>query len=121
MHKRQAGITFIGWLVLLVPVAIVVYGAIRLLPVYMNHFKVSKVVEQAADESSGEPSVNAAEVRRSIQRRLDIEGVEFPTLDEIKVARDGDQWAIEVDYERVAPLFGAINLLVVFNKRVVIQ
>jgi len=121
MHKRQAGITFIGWLVLLVPVAIVVYAAIRLLPVYMNHFKVARVVEQAADESRGETSINAAEVRRAIERRLDIEGVEFPTLDEIKVARDGDQWAIEVDYERIAPLFADINLLVVFNKRVVIQ
>ena len=120
MHKRQAGITFIGWLVLLVPMAIVVYAGIRVLPIYMTQFKVAKVAEQAADESKDE-TVNAGAVRRAIEKRLDIEGVEFPTLEEFQVARDGDQWFIEVSYERTAPLFGNLGLLVTFDKRVVIQ
>ena len=40
--SRQRGITFIGWLFLLMPVAIVVYGGIRLAPVYLNYMKVAK-------------------------------------------------------------------------------
>src|SRR5690606_22634165 len=121
MHKRQAGITFIGWLVLLIPVAIVVYMAIRLVPVYLNHMKVTSAVKQAADESSGEAVVSPAAVRNSISRRLDIEGVSSPTMDQFRVARDGDEWVIEVSYETVEPLFGDISLLVTFDKRVVIQ
>lgn len=121
MHKRQAGVTFIGWIVLLIPFAIVAYMAIRLVPVYLNHMKVSSVVKQAADENAADTTVSPTEVRRAIERRLDIEGVTFPTLDEIRVARDGDEWVIIVDYDRVEPLFGAINLLVAFDQRVVIQ
>lgn len=121
MHKRQAGITFIGWVVLMIPVAIVVYTAIRLIPIYLNHMKVSNAVEQAADESSGEASVSPGVVRNSISRRFDIEGITHPELDQIRVVRDGDEWVIEVDYEQIVPLFGQIDLLVTFDRRVVIQ
>ena len=121
MHKRQAGITFIGWLVLLVPVAIVTYMAIRLVPIYLNHMKVSNAVEQAADESRADTTVNPLAVRNSISRRFDIEGVTDPDIEQIRVARDGDQWVIDVAYERIAPLFGDISILVTFDRRVVIQ
>ncbi len=121
MHKRQAGITFIGWLVLLIPVAIVAYMAIRLIPIYLNHMKVSSAVEQAADEARAETTVSPGMVRTSLARRFDIEGISHPGADEIRVLREGDQWVIEVAYEDVAPLFGPIDLLVSFDRRVLIQ
>jgi hypothetical protein len=122
MHKRQAGITFIGWLVLLVPVAIVVYMAIRLVPIYLNHMKVTNAVQQAAEESRIEGgAVSPTAVRSSISRRFDVEGVTDPRLEQIRVARDGDEWVIEVSYDRTAALFGDISLLVTFDKRVVIK
>jgi hypothetical protein len=121
MRKQQAGVTFIGWLVLLIPVAILGYAAIRLIPIYLTHMKVASTIKQAAEESRTEASVSPAAVRASIARRLDIVGVEYPTLDEIRVARDGDEWVIHASYERVAPMFGAIQLLVTFDQRVVIQ
>lgn len=120
MRTRQAGITFIGWIVLLVPVAIVVYAGIRLAPIYLNHFKVAKSVEQVAQESAGE-SVNANAVRSAIARRFDIEGITFPDPADIAVTRDGEEWVIEAQYERVAPLFGGVQLLVAFDKRAPIR
>ena len=42
MRQRQRGITFIGWIVLLIPVAIVGYALIRVAPVYLNYMKVAK-------------------------------------------------------------------------------
>ena len=94
---------------------------IRLVPVYLTYFKVAKAVQGAASEAKSASAVIPSEVRRGLARRLDIEGVEFPTLDEIQIVRDGENWAIDVNYERVEPLFGDINLLVTFEKRVVIQ
>ncbi|MFO7325127.1 MAG: DUF4845 domain-containing protein [Pseudomonadota bacterium] len=121
MRKRQAGITFIGWVVLLIPMAIVLYMAIRLIPIYLNHVKVANAVEQAAQEARTETSVNPGAVRTSISRRFNVEGIETPSVDQIRVARDGSEWVIEVNYEQVAPLFADINLLVTFDRRVVIQ
>lgn len=120
MRKHQAGITFIGWVLLLVPVAIVAYSIIRLVPIYLTHVKVSKAVEQVAEEYS-DRNVNPGEVRAAIARRLDIESVAYPTMDQISVARGPEGWAIEASYERTAGLFGGIALLVTFDKRVPIQ
>ncbi|HUG72224.1 MAG TPA: DUF4845 domain-containing protein [Steroidobacteraceae bacterium] len=121
MRKAQAGVTFIGWLVLLIPVAIIGYAAIRLIPIYLTQMKVASAVKQAADEARTDSTVSPAEVRRSITRRLDIEGVEYPNLENIRVAREGDEWVIETRYDQTAPLFGNIQLLVTFDQLVVIQ
>ncbi len=120
MRSRQAGITFIGWVVLLVPVAIVAYGAIRLTPVYLNYMKVTKAMKQTAEESGG-GQVSPVEVRKSLEKRLDIESVNYPAVDDIAVTRDGDNWVMAVDYEDKVSLFGGISLLVHFEKRAVIE
>lgn len=120
MRKHQAGITFIGWVLLMVPVAIVVYSLIRLVPIYLTHFKVSEAVENVAEEYA-DSTVNPGEVRAAIARRLNIESVEYPTLDQITVVRGPEGWVIEASYERTAALFGGIALLVTFDKRVPIQ
>jgi hypothetical protein len=46
MRNRQLGVTAIGWLFLLTPLAIVVYAGIRLAPVYLNYMKVAKAMDQ---------------------------------------------------------------------------
>lgn len=121
MRRSQTGVTFIGWIVLLIPVAILLYAAIRLIPIYLNYVKVANAVEQAADENVGESRVNVMAVRNSIAKRFDIEGITHPDPTEIIVKRDGDQWVIEASYEHLAPLFAGIDLLVTFDKRAVIQ
>ncbi len=49
MRNRQVGVTAIGWLFLLTPVAIVVYAGIRLAPVYLNYMKVAKAKDQVGN------------------------------------------------------------------------
>jgi hypothetical protein len=121
MRSRQAGITFIGWIVLLIPVAIVAFAGIKLSTLYMNNFKVSKVLEQTA-KSGGDTGANTpTTVRLEIARRFDIEGVEVPTPDDITIERDGDSWVILSEYNRETELFGNLSLMVHFYKRVVIQ
>ncbi len=43
MRHTQRGVTFLGWLILLIPVAIVVYAGIRLTPIYLNYMRVAQV------------------------------------------------------------------------------
>jgi hypothetical protein len=115
MHARQKGITFIGWLFLLVPVAIVGYSGIRVAPKYMTYFKVVKAIEQTATEFAGEETINQAAVRSSLEHRFDIDSIESPSFQEIDIHREGEHWVIGADYEEVAPLFGAISLLIKFK------
>jgi hypothetical protein len=121
MRRHQTGVTFIGWVILLIPVAILVYAAIRLVPIYLNHMKVASSINQIAQEHAGGGSVSVSEVRRSIARRFDIEGITYPDPKDIVVARDGEEWVIQASYEQAAPMFAGIQLLVVFDKRVPIR
>jgi hypothetical protein len=121
MGSRQAGITFIGWLFLLTPVAIVGYAAIRLAPVYLNYTKVARTIKQTADENKGESVLSPTAINSSLNRRFDIEGITYPAADDIAVTRAGNTWSISVDYEDTVPLFANIKLLVHFEKRAVVE
>jgi hypothetical protein len=118
MRHSQRGITFVGWLVLLVPIAIVVYAGIRLAPMYLNYMRVSKALSQAVGEAKGGDTTNAQSLRVSLEKRFDIEGIEHPTTKDIDIHRDGDHWVAIADYEDLAPLFGNVSLLVQFHKQV---
>lgn len=121
MRSRQAGITFIGWVLLLVPVAIVGYAAIRLTPVYLNYLKVSKALTQTASEYKGEEQINPAGVKVALGKRFDIEGITYPEVDSIAIQRGEENWVLEGSYEDVVPLFAGISLLVKFDKRAVVE
>src|SRR5262249_41351135 len=117
MRNRQLGVTAIGWLVLLTPVAIVVYAGIRLAPVYLNYMKVSKALDQAGTElkSSG---INPQTIRATIDRHFEIDMVDYPTTKDMKITKDGAAWLVESQYDDDAPLFANLSLHVTFDKKV---
>jgi hypothetical protein len=117
MRNRQKGVTFVGWLVLLVPVAIVFYAGIRLAPVYLNYMKVSKALESTAGEAKAS-TTDAVSLRNTIDRHFEIDMVEYPTTKDIKIVRDGGAWVMECAYDDEAPLFANLSLHVVFDKKV---
>jgi hypothetical protein len=118
MRHAQRGVTFLGWIMLLVPVAIVVYGGIRLLPIYLNYMRVSRSLERLSGQEVDGQTTSADSLRQSLDRSFDIETIEFPTTKDIDIHRDGDHWAAIADYQDVAPLFGNLSILVQFHKEV---
>jgi hypothetical protein len=121
MRARQRGITFIGWIVLLTPVAIVGYAGIRVVPIYLNYMKVTKALEQIASESKGDEQISVQAVRNSLEKRFDIDSVSYPTASQIAIVREGKSMVAEARYEDVAPLFGNISILLRFDKRVTLN
>ena len=120
-HHAQRGVTFIGWLILLVPVAIVVYAGIRLAPMYLNYMRVAKSMSQLASEAKSASATNPTELRNSLAKHFDIESIERPDIKDIDIHREGDHFVAIADYEDVAPLFGNVSLLVQFHKQVDMQ
>jgi hypothetical protein len=108
----------IGWIFLLIPMAMVVYAGIRLVPVYLNYSRVAKSLNQIADEAGGDGSATADSLRVALDKRLDIEGVEFPTIKEFTIKKSGQGWVMEVNYEESIPYISNVNLLTSFKKTV---
>jgi hypothetical protein len=115
MRNRQRGVTLIGWLVLLAPMALVIYAGIRVTPIYLNYMKVSKTLNEVASEfKAGGASPSAIGV--TIDKHFEIDMVNYPTAKDIKITRDGSGWAVEAAYDDEAPLFDNISLHVSFDK-----
>jgi len=120
-HSKQRGITLIGWLFLLTPMAIVLYAGLRIAPIYLNYMKVSKSVDGVAKEMSENANLTAKTVEVALEKRLNIESIEFPEIKDFAVRRNEQVWTIEAKYEDVAPLIANVSLLMQFDKVAEIQ
>ena len=65
-----------------------------------------------------EEGANPQSIRGSIEKRFDIESVDYPTPKDIKITRDGKAWVVQAAYDDQAPLFSNLAILVVFDKTV---
>ena len=120
MRQSQRGVTLIGWIILLIPVAILVLAAIRLTPIYLNYFSVSKYMATVASENKGETS-SADGLRNSLDKHFQVGYIDHPSAKDIDVHREGSHWVMIADYEDVAPLLGNVSLLAQFHRRVELQ
>jgi hypothetical protein len=120
MRKQQRGVTGIGWLILMIPFAIVGYAAIRLIPLYLNYMKVVHVFEQVSSEVTG-AGITQAALRLSIEKHFNVEAVDFPDVKDVRITRQNQSWLMEANYDDQAPLFANIFILVSFDKVVTIN
>ena len=118
MLRRQRGVTAIGWLVLLIPFAIVVYACVRLMPVYLNYMDVSRTLSELGQQYRNGASPSA--IRQSIAKHFEIDEVNYPTPNDISITRNGAGWQVEAAYYDEAPLFFHITLRVAFDKTVTV-
>jgi hypothetical protein len=116
MKRTQRGVTMIGWICLLIPMAIVGYSAIRLIPVYLNYTKILRSMDQIAKETRA--SDTAANVRYALEKRLDIEQIEFPDVKDFDIHREGQTWVMAIDYEDSVPLLSNVYITAKFSKSV---
>ena len=117
MRNRQKGVTAIGWLFLLTPLAIVIYAGIRLAPVYLNYMKVVKAMEGSVTELKAS-GASPQSIRTTIDKHFEIDMVEYPTTKDMKITKDGNAWVVESQYDDDAPLFANLSLHVTFDKKV---
>jgi hypothetical protein len=118
--RRQAGITTLGFIILAVFIGLIAFGAIRLMPVYLNYMKVVGVIEGVREEFEGQ-NVARPDVRRSISRRFDVESVGVITGRDITVTAVDGGLEVAAVYDHSTPFISNISFTVHFDKRVIIR
>jgi Domain of unknown function (DUF4845) len=118
MRSKQTGVTLIGWLILLTPMAICGYAGVRLAPIYLNYMKVARTLESVKSEFKGGDAGSQQAIRNSVEKNLNIESVDYPDIKDIKITREGKSWVINASYDDQAPLFSNLFILVTFDKSV---
>ena len=121
MTRRQRGVTMIGWIFLLAPLALVLYAGIRVGPEYLNYYKVVTAMNETASQLKGSETLSPAEILGPLEKRFDVGYIDSPTIQEMQAKKGARGWEIICDYEKTAPLFGNLYMLMAFKKTVVIN
>ncbi|MFT5449813.1 MAG: hypothetical protein ACI9DC_005011 [Gammaproteobacteria bacterium] len=110
------------WMVMLV-LAILAFGSVfglKLIPMYLNWWKVEKAVSGALQGGVGDASKR--EITTAIVRRLDVDGIYHMTEknlgDFMVISKKGRRVRIDIDYEARDTLFGNVFMVTHFTKSV---
>jgi hypothetical protein len=120
MRHRQRGVTFIGWLFLLIPIGILLYVGIRLTPKYLEYMNVVRALDQVKTEyDNNQPTASA--IRNSIDKLFDVDAVTTIGAKDIEIKPQGRITVVHANYDAWAPLFANVSIVVTFDKSVEIS
>jgi hypothetical protein len=120
MRQRERGATFLGIVIILLILGAGLYAGIRLVPVYLEFTKVARSLEQVRDEHAAIDS-NPALIRRSLERRWDVEDISSIGWKEIGITKTSDGYDMTASYEAERPFVANVYLVAKFDKTVSIQ
>jgi Domain of unknown function (DUF4845) len=120
MKQRQRGATFLGIVTILLILGAGLYGAMRLVPVYLEFTKVARALEQVRDEHAA-METNPQMIRNSLERRWDVEDIASIGWKEIEIKKSDQGFEVRAAYEVERPFVANVYLLTKFDKLVTIQ
>lgn len=110
--NRQRGLalsSLIGWGVLIALVAIL---GIRVLPEFMDYYKIRQAVKAVAAESSGK---TVAELRQVFSKYAEVEHIKTIGPADLDIFKEENQIVVAFAYEKRIPLAGNVSLLIDFH------
>ena len=115
--REQRGATFLGMVVIVAIIGFALYGAIRLLPIYMEYMAVARALDQTAKEANGE-SVSVQQLKASLDRRWTVEDIKSINSTDVEIRRAPKGFTLSTVYRAEAPFFANVSLVVDFEKSV---
>jgi hypothetical protein len=107
-------------IILVAFVGLFVFAGLRLTPIYLNYMKVVGVVDGVRDEFDG-TGANLAQIRNSVQRRFEVEGVSEIRARDIKIVAASGGYEISATYEHSTVFIGNVSFTVQFDKRALVR
>jgi hypothetical protein len=112
--KKQQGLTFISILLILGLIGFVVLLTFKIVPIYLDHSKVSKALA-AVKAMPGIESKSEPEIRSALGKQFDMNYVYDVNQKDVKVLKHGTYLKVTIEYEVVKKLVGNLSALAEFN------
>ncbi|ROR32130.1 DUF4845 domain-containing protein [Inmirania thermothiophila] len=116
---RARGLTLLGALAALLIGGFFLLLALRLIPVYLEHFEVKASMRSLIQDPAAR-GAGPGEIRELLMRRLDINDVDRVGKDAVKVLRERGGHRVVVAYQVQVPILGNVDALVRFHDEVFI-
>ncbi len=115
---RQKGMTGIGWLIVLGLIGFFVLLALKMVPSYLEYYKVVSTLDSMKKESGFE---SPREIRKLLERRFDISYVNTITPKDVIIKSAGQHYKVQAKYDAREHLFGNVSVVMTFNKQVMVK
>jgi hypothetical protein len=115
--KKQRGMTGLGWLTVLFLIGFFAFLAIKLIPIYLEHYSIKTVIESLNEE----PMItkkSPAEVRKMVVKKLKINSVYDFKKEYLKIKKAGGVMTVSVVYDVREPMIGNVDILVAFEEKI---
>ncbi len=111
-YRRQQGMTMASVVIILALIAFFTNVVIRVMPMYIEKFKVVSHLEGLVNESDI-TKMTAAEIKNKLMKRFFLDDVKHIKKEDISVTKDekGQKRVISVSYEVRAPFWGEIEVV----------
>lgn len=121
MKSKQAGMTLIGFLIVLMVVGFFGYMAMKLVPAYLEYMGVVKAMNQEAAENANGKTLY--QIQRDLSYKLSMQYADdsdiTPSDITVTQGNNGDQ--LSIVYDKQIPFLYNIDFLVHFSKTVALQ
>jgi hypothetical protein len=120
LGRNQQGMTFLGWVIVLVLVGGIALIVMKLVPLYMESFKVDSALKSIVEQPNLKDE-STADIYKQFVRRMNVEDVnrfndrnvrKFVTVD-----KKGPHVTITVEYQAKAELYDNLSLVADFKKQ----
>ena len=115
LPRKQRGLTFISIVFILGLIAFFTLLVLKIAPIYFNNSKVKNALA-AVEESVDITSKSRREILSSLDKRFNMNYVEYVTQDDIKIIAQPGYVKVDIEYERVEPIMGNLSVLVEFHE-----
>jgi hypothetical protein len=120
MRRQQQGVTAIGFVFFACFMGLFVFAFLRLTPIYLEHMKVTGILNDVKTELDGtKPTM--AQIKSALSKRIDIEMISGKDVRDFKVSKSGSGYTVQAKYDSKSRYVANIYLLVEYDKTVEIM
>ena len=113
MRDRQRGVTLLGLLFASVLVAVVALLGIKVVPEYVEHWQLKKIIRKVASEASSDASIR--QIKSAFERQASVDYITSITAEDLDISKQQGLVVVSFAYEKRIPLFSNVTLLLTFR------
>ena len=116
-RSSQRGMTLLSFLVTMAVAIVLGTLALRLLPAYLNNYKIKSSLEALQSQPEW-ASRSREDIIGSLQKHWDVDSVDDVTARDIAITREGRNTRVRVAFDVTRPFFRNIDLVIHFDESI---
>jgi hypothetical protein len=114
MPATQRGLSFFGFMFGAVILVLVSVTGMKVIPVYIENAKIKHLFVAIANDPEMQ-NASLHDIRMSYSKRTAVEDVSAIKLEDVDIAKDGNELVLSASYFVKIPLAGNVSLYLDFN------